>query len=80
MAFISGHKPETAKALLEAAEELGYDVYVVKTVQDGFDVPEDVLEKAFPVKGEAHEEAEDEAKEESKPATKTAAKTASAKK
>lgn len=42
---------ENATLLLAAAEELGLDPHVVRTVEGGFSVPKEVHDKAFPKKG-----------------------------
>jgi hypothetical protein len=41
---------ENAEKLLSAAEELGLDPSVVRTSEDGFVVPSEVADKAFPPK------------------------------
>lgn len=40
--FVNGKDPQTARDLLAAADALGHDAGVVRTVQGGFVVPDDV--------------------------------------
>jgi hypothetical protein len=49
-AFVDGLTQENAKALLEAAEALDIHPHEVRTVSNGFVVPEAVADKAFPPK------------------------------
>lgn len=44
--YISGQNAENATLLLAAAEELGQEPFVVATVDGGFNVPQEVAEKA----------------------------------
>lgn len=40
--FVNGKTPEVARALLAAAEDLGFDPIVVRTANGGFVVPDQV--------------------------------------
>ena len=44
--FVWGKDKHTARALLAAARETGFDATVVRTTQDGFIVPNQVAEAA----------------------------------
>lgn len=44
--FVAGKNPETARALLAAAETTGHDPMVVRTVTGGFIVPDAVWDAA----------------------------------
>ena len=54
-AFVHGHEQETAISLLRAAEEAGLDPSVVRTVMDGFVVPEEIIETKAPAKAKGKE-------------------------
>lgn len=77
--LISGHSQENAQAALAAAEEAGVDVTEVRTVSDGYIVPEKVL-KAYEANAKAAEEDKKKTAKEPEPSTKTAAKAESRKK
>lgn len=48
--FVKGQTAQNAQALLAAAEGLGLDVSVVKSVNGGFDVPDEVVEALDSIK------------------------------
>ena len=43
-----GQETELARKLLDAAEQLGYSRSVVRTGEDGFYVPNDVVDVVYP--------------------------------
>lgn len=77
-----GTPGDNAVLLLAATEALGLDAAVVRTTQDGFSAPAEVVEKAFG-KAKAKQMVDSgekpEAKAETKPAKKSAAKKAAKK-
>lgn len=46
--FVQGKSPQTARALLNACDELGIDRHEVRTVTGGFIVPNAVYDHAAP--------------------------------
>jgi len=56
--FYGGRSSENARLLIKAAEELGYEPWVVATTQQGYIVPEDVLNLVNPPKEETEDDAE----------------------
>lgn len=54
--FYGGRSSENARRLIKAAESLGYEAWVVATTQQGYIVPEDVLELVNPTKSEEPQE------------------------
>jgi hypothetical protein len=58
--FVQGQDQATAEKLLKAAEDVGLDPAVVRTSEDGFLVPEDVANAAYPEGVPAADEQSDE--------------------
>lgn len=50
--FVSGKTQQTARDLLQAAADLGYEPLVVRTVRHGFIVPNEVHEQARIIRAE----------------------------